>query len=72
MNVTLSTDLQKQLAQELASGGYKRVNDLVEQAIRRFLDERQNAQRRLKALRKGAAAVDQLDLIEQVLSPDSD
>ena len=40
MDVTLPADLRAQVDQELASGRYRRVDELIEQAIRHFLDER--------------------------------
>ena len=72
MNVTLSTEIRKQVERELATGRYQRVNDLIEQAVLHFLDHRRRAQRRINALRKGAAAFDPADLYEQVLNPDPD
>ena len=69
MNVTLPADLRKQVEQELASGRYQGPDDLFEQAVRRFLDERQRAQRRLDALRRIGQAVDRAGLYERVLAP---
>jgi Arc/MetJ-type ribon-helix-helix transcriptional regulator len=70
MNVTLSADLSKQVEQELASGRYQRPDELVEQALRQFLGERQRSQRRLDSLRRMGRAVDQAGLYERVLIPD--
>jgi len=52
MDVTLPADLAKQVEQELASGHYRSRDELIEQAVRRFFDERQRGQRRLDALRR--------------------
>ena len=69
MDVTLPADLRAQVDQELASGHYQRPDDLIGQAIRHFLDERQRGQRRLDALRRIGQAVDQAGLYERVLIP---
>ena len=66
MEVTLPPDLRKQLEEELASGRYKSPDELIGQAIRHFLDERQRGQRRLDALRRIGQAVDQAGLYERV------
>jgi len=41
MEVTLPADLRKQVEQELASGRYQSRDELIAQAVRHFLDERQ-------------------------------
>lgn len=69
MDVTLPADLTKQVEQELASGRYESPDELIEQAVRHFLDERQRAQRRLDALRRIGRAVDEAGLYERVLIP---
>ena len=70
MEVTLPADLSNQVEQELASGQYRSRDELIERAVRQFLDERQRGQRRLDALRRIGEAVDQADLYERVLLPD--
>jgi Arc/MetJ-type ribon-helix-helix transcriptional regulator len=70
MEVTLSADLTRQLQQELAGGLYRSADELIEQAVRHFFDERQRGQRRLDALRRIGQAVDQAGLYEPVLIPD--
>jgi Arc/MetJ-type ribon-helix-helix transcriptional regulator len=70
MEVTLPTDLRKQVEQELARGRYHSPDELIEQAVRHFLDERQRGQRRLDALRRIGQAVDQAGLYERVLISD--
>ena len=67
MEVTLSADLRKQVEQELANGRFQSRDELIEQAVRHFLDERQRGQRRLDALRRIGQAVDQAGLYERVL-----
>ena len=68
MEVTLPADLRKQVEQEIASGRYQSRDELIEQAVRRFLDER--GQRRLDALRRIGEAVDQAGLYERAIIPD--
>jgi Arc/MetJ-type ribon-helix-helix transcriptional regulator len=70
MEVTLPADLRAQVDQELASGRYHRVDELIEQAVRHFLDEGQRGQRRLDALRRIGQEVDQAGLYDRVLVPD--
>ena len=69
MDVTLPADLRAQVERELASGHYQSPDELIEQAVRHFLDERQRGQRRLDALRRVGQAVDQAGLYERVLIP---
>ena len=69
MDVTLPADLKMQVEQELASGRYQSSDELIEQAVRHFLDKRQRAQRRLDALRRIGRAVDDAGLYERVLIP---
>lgn len=69
MNVTIPPDLSKLVEQELATGRYQNSDQLIEQAVRYFLDERQRGQRRLDALRRIGQAVDQAGLYERILVP---
>ncbi|PWT98267.1 MAG: hypothetical protein C5B51_29675 [Terriglobia bacterium] len=69
MEVTLSADLTKQVEQELASGRYHTPDELIEQAVRHFLDERQRGQNRLEALRRIGQAADEAGVYERVLLP---
>jgi Arc/MetJ-type ribon-helix-helix transcriptional regulator len=69
MDVTLPADLRAQVDQELASGRYQSRDELIEQAVRHFLDERQRGQQRLDALRRIGQAVDRAGLYERVLIP---
>ena len=69
MDVTLPADLRRQIEQELASGRYQGPDELFEQAVRHFLDERQRAQRRLDALRRIGQAADQAGLYERASIP---
>jgi len=69
IDVTLPADLRRQIEQELASGRYQGPDELLEQAVRHFLDERQRAQRRLDALRRIGQAVDQAGLYERASIP---
>jgi Arc/MetJ-type ribon-helix-helix transcriptional regulator len=72
MDVTLPADLRKQVEQELASGRYQSPDELIEQAVRHFLDEHQRAQGRLDALRRIGRAVDEAGLYESVSIPDQE
>ena len=72
MEVTLPEDLRKQIEQELASGRYPSPNELIEQAVRDFLNERHRGQRRLDALRRIGQAVDRAGLYERVPVPDEE
>jgi len=72
MDVTLPADLKKQLDQEVAAGGYKNSDELIEQAVRNLLRERQRGQRRLDALRRIGQAVDEAGLYERILVPDGE
>ena len=69
MDVTLPADLRKQIEQKLASGCFQGPDDLIEQAVRHFLNQRQRGQRRLDALRRIGQAVDRAGLYERVLVP---
>lgn len=69
MDVTLPADLRLQVEQELASGRFHSPDELIEQAVRHFLDERQRGQQRLDALRRIGQAVDRAGLYERVLIP---
>ena len=70
MEVTLPADLREQVRQELARDGYRGADDLIEQAVRRFLDETQRGHERLETLRRVGHAVDRAGLYERVLIPD--
>jgi putative addiction module CopG family antidote len=69
MEITLPADLREQVEQELASGRYRSPDELIEQAVRRLLNERERGLRRLDALRRIGQAVDQADLYDRVLVP---
>jgi Arc/MetJ-type ribon-helix-helix transcriptional regulator len=73
MDVTLPADLTKQVEQELVNGHYRSRDELIEQAVRHFFDERkrgqQRGQQRLDALRRIGQTVDQAGLYERVLIP---
>ncbi len=69
MEIRLPADLSKQVEQELARGRYRSRDELIEQAVRKFFEERQPGARRLDALRTLGQAVDQAGLYERVLVP---
>ena len=58
------------MQQVLDRSGYRGTDDLIEQAIRRFLDETQRGHERLETLRRVGHAVDRAGLYERVLIPD--
>jgi Arc/MetJ-type ribon-helix-helix transcriptional regulator len=69
MDVSLPADLTIQVDQELASGHYRSRDELIEEAVRRFFDQRRRGQQRLDALRRIGQAVDQAGLYERVSIP---
>jgi Arc/MetJ-type ribon-helix-helix transcriptional regulator len=69
MDVRLPADLTRQVERELASGRYENSDQLIEEAVRYFLDERERGRRRLDALRRIGQAVDEAGLYERVLVP---
>ena len=69
MDITFPADLRRQVEQELASGRYQSPDELIEQAVRHFLNERQRAQRRVDALRRIGRTVDEACLYERVSIP---
>ena len=69
MDVRLPADLRNQVEQELANGHYRSRDELIEEAVRRFFDERQRGKQRLDALRRIGQAVDQAGLYERALIP---
>jgi Arc/MetJ-type ribon-helix-helix transcriptional regulator len=69
MDVRLPSDLNRQVAQEIASGRYSSSEQLIEEAVRRFFDDRQREERRLATLRRLAQAVDDAGLYERAFTP---
>jgi Arc/MetJ-type ribon-helix-helix transcriptional regulator len=69
MDVTLPADLKEQVERELATGRYHSPDELIEQAVRYFFEDRKRAQRRLDALRRIGQAADQAGLYGRVLVP---
>ena len=57
------------MRRELVNGHYRSRDELIEQAVRHFFDERQRGQQRLDALRRIGQAVDQAGLYERGLIP---
>ena len=72
MEVTLPADLSMQVEQDVFSGRYETAGELIEEAVRVFLDDRHSGQRGLEALRRIGHAVDQAGLYEPVLLPDAE
>jgi Arc/MetJ-type ribon-helix-helix transcriptional regulator len=70
VEVALPADLTRQVQDELATGRYRDAGQLVEEALRRFLDEEQRGRRRLDALRRIGQAVDDAGLYDRVQLPD--
>jgi Arc/MetJ-type ribon-helix-helix transcriptional regulator len=69
MDIRLPADLRRQVEQELASGRYENPNQLIEEAVRYFLEEQERGRRRLDSLRRIGQAVDEAGLYERVLVP---
>src|SRR5882672_1579933 len=69
MEVRLPADLTRQVERELATGRYHTSDQLIEEAVRYFLEDRERSQRRLDALRRVGQAVDEAGLYERVLVP---
>jgi Arc/MetJ-type ribon-helix-helix transcriptional regulator len=69
MAITLPADLTKQVEQEISSGHFHGAGELIEEAVRRFLGDRQRGKRRMDALGRIGHAVDQAGLYEQVHVP---
>ena len=72
MDVVLTSDLNKQVEEELASGRYQSRDELFERALRYFFEEHERGQRRHDALRRIGHAVDQAGLYEHALVPDEE
>ncbi|MGA3043250.1 MAG: hypothetical protein ABSF54_20925 [Bryobacteraceae bacterium] len=70
MNVILSPAIEERIEREVATGRYPDRNQLIEDALRDFLDRRQRDESRVQALRRIAQAVDDAGLYERVLLPD--
>lgn len=69
MDVRLPADLAKQVEQELVDGHYRSCDELIEQAVRHFFDERRRGEQRLDALRRIGRAVDRAGFYERVSIP---
>lgn len=69
MEIILSPELEEQLQRELATGRYKNRDELVESAVRQFLSEQQQAERRIAALRRIGDQVDRAGLYERTFVP---
>lgn len=70
MEITLPPDLTEQVRQELAEGCYRGTDDLIEQAVRHFLEDAQRSHQRRNSLRRLGDAVDQAGLFGRILIPD--
>ena len=66
MDVTMPADLECQVEKELAAGHYRDTSELVERAVRQFFDEQRRGSKRLAALRRVGAAVDQAGFYDRV------
>lgn len=61
----------QRVQQEVAAGRYTSASTLIEQLVRRFFDERQRGNVHSEALRRIGQAVDQAELYDRVLIPDT-
>ena len=69
MEITLSNDLTCQIEQELAAGRFRSSDELIESAVRQYLDVKRRAVERQAALRSIGDAVDRAGLFERVIIP---
>jgi Arc/MetJ-type ribon-helix-helix transcriptional regulator len=58
MNVILSPTIEERIEKEVSAGRYHDRNQLIEDALRDFLDRRQRGESRVQALRRVPQAVD--------------
>jgi Arc/MetJ-type ribon-helix-helix transcriptional regulator len=69
MEITLPTDLNRQLQLEVANGHFADADQLIAEAVRFFLADRQRRDQQLACLRRVGDAVDGLGLYDRVLLP---
>ncbi|MBM3765666.1 MAG: hypothetical protein FJW32_09755 [Acidobacteria bacterium] len=69
MEITLPPDLSSSVERELASGNYRDRDDLIEQALRQFVEAQERGARRLAALRRIGDAVDNAGLYDRTYIP---
>jgi Arc/MetJ-type ribon-helix-helix transcriptional regulator len=68
MTLSLPPELEKRVESEIAFGGFQNSNQLIEEAIIRFLDSRR-AQRRRESLDRLTDAVIEAGLYDKVYIP---
>ena len=66
MEIGLPTDLSRQLEQEVSSGRYVGVDQLIAEAVRYYLDDRLRGERRIESLRRIGRSIDDAGLYERV------
>ena len=66
MEVTLPVDLRLQVEKELEAGNFGSVDELIESAVRGFLDDQRRSARRLATLRDIGDAVEHAGLYDRV------
>jgi Arc/MetJ-type ribon-helix-helix transcriptional regulator len=69
MQISLSEHLSLQVEQQLAAGGYRTAQELVEEAVSLLLEQRARAKGRIDSLRRIGQMVDDAGLYERVLVP---
>ena len=69
MEISLSENLSRQIEQQIASGGYRTAEELVEEAVSLLLDDRAKALLRREALDRVMQMADDAGLYERVLIP---
>ncbi len=69
MEIRLPADLNDQVAAELASGRYRNSEQLIEEAVRKFFEERRRSELRVDALRRLGQAVDEAGLYNRTYIP---
>lgn len=70
MLITLPDELKDQVQRELSSGRFQNLDELVEQAVREFLRDRQRGERRLAALRRIGQSVDEAGCYDRSYIPE--
>lgn len=71
MTVSLPPELEQRVETEIALGDFQSSNQLIEEAVTRFLDARRGS-RRIAALDRIARAVDDAGLYDKVYLPSDD
>jgi Arc/MetJ-type ribon-helix-helix transcriptional regulator len=72
MATVLKPETERLVAEALAGGYSKDASQLIDQAVREFLDRRRQRDERRRAMDELARSVDEAGLYERVLIPDQE